>query len=377
MAHAIFFDNPFQQNFVRFGASPYKCIVTDSILDGAGLTTAEHFVETQAIGGSIDFSIVVNTTSTGGSALNQRNADDYSNEYRQRFLYTAARHNTVINHGVSAVFGNGPFVGYCRLHKNVLRNTNAARNAADVTLTDGNNTNWIDSDDNVWDIANPTGWWINNQGVITSNSFATWQALGRDPNSIVTSVTVINPTYGLANHSQAEGGPATKADFLTALRTRGRTTWSDLYDAQAAYNNFAAAYAPTNLPALDLSPDGYYGHYDYREGLPVFFTISGPSALEIDEEGTYTLTPSDAPDDTVDLLDDGTPAGAFMPSLITWTGTAQDSRTFIYTPAEAGARVVTAEIDSTIVATKTVTVTDPEEPPIPPVGLVASTEWRW
>jgi hypothetical protein len=271
------------------------------------------------------------------------------------------------------------FEGTNRTDHCIVSNTQA-QSAVDVIASDTGSTDigWFECDYNAYDMDKANPFNVTILGVVTSHDFADWQTThGKDANSIEQAITFVNPTYDLVDHSIAEGGPATESGFIDALRNRGLLVWSDLYDAEAAYGNFAAAYAPTNLPAIDLSPDGYYGHYDYREGLPIFFTISGPSALDIDEEGTYTITPSAAPDDTVDLLDDGTPAGAFMPSLITWTGTAQDSRTFIYTPAEAGARVITAEIDSTIVATKTVTVTDPEEPPIPPVGLVASTEWRW
>jgi hypothetical protein len=193
----------------------------------------------------------------------------------------------------------------------------------------------------------------------------------------MTSVTVVNPAYGLANHSQAEGGPSTKADFLTALRTRGRTTWSDLYSAQAAYDNFAAAYAPTNLPTIDLSPDGYYGHYDYRSGLPVLFTLTGPDELDLDEAGPFTITPSGAPDDTVDLSDDGVPAGTFTPSSITWTGTAQDARSFTYTPHDEGLRTISAEIDGGTVAIKNVSITGGEEPEPPTGVLISSVNWRW
>jgi hypothetical protein len=330
----------------------------------------------------MDFCIAVNAqNNVGGSAFSQRQANDYSNGYRQRFLYSRARHCTAVDHGVSLVLGNGVFTGFCQVVNCVLKNTSATTDAVQVTLADSNNTNWIDSDNNAWHIAKSNGWWIDNQGVVTSNTFAAWQALGRDPNSIAATINMVDSTYDMGDHSAAEGGPSTTADFLTALRNRGRTTWSDLYSARAAYDNFSAAYAVTSLPAIDLTADGYYGHYDYRSGLPVFFTITGPDELELDELGTFTITPSGPPDATVQVSDDGAPSGTMNPQNVIWSAAEQDGRTFDYTPkdADGGSRTITADIAGDVVAIKVVTVTDPEEPPIPPPsgGLVSSAEWRW
>jgi hypothetical protein len=382
MAYNIFWSNPFNPSFNRMGGSVHKCVASDSVLSSWGLDGSGHSAISIDIGINFVFSLALNTAtaSGGGFGLKLINSANYAAaEHYTRYAYLVGRYCTVINHGTGIQAGYGVFSGACAADHCILRNTQS-QDVLQVIATDTGLTNidWFDCDYNAYDSNLAAPFRVTIGATVTTYNFAGWQsAFGKDDGSLAQPITFVDGDYDIVDHSIAEGGPSTESGFIDALRNRGITVWSDLYDAQVAYGNFAVAYTPTNLPAIDLTPGGYYGHYDYRSGLPVFFTLTGPSSLEIDEIGTYTLTPSGTASVTVDLTDNGMPAGTFVPTLITWSA-ASDARTFTFEAGSAGDRVITAKVGTEVVATKSVTIEDPEEPPIPPTAVaVSSVEWDW
>jgi hypothetical protein len=84
-----------------------------------------------------------------------------------------------------------------------------------------------------------------------------WQSIGLDVNSVVLTA---DPTFASKNLPDVNY----VMGLFNYFKSRAVGSWSGMYNAYYTYNDYVAQYTPTNIPAIDKNPGGYYGAKDYR-----------------------------------------------------------------------------------------------------------------
>ncbi|GIW86204.1 MAG: hypothetical protein KatS3mg108_0528 [Isosphaeraceae bacterium] len=262
-------------------------------------------------------------------------------EYRA-LDYAVMRHNLSYDHGRGIQLeGARPGVS-ALLEKNILvGDRRDPENNQTLILKlpqlEGTDLSWLTSRQNVHSHPQPGTPITFSKLQPGAISFQAWQNLGQDVDSLYIDPAVptfVAANYGLADYAMAEGVAADEAGFYQAIRTRGPNQWPDWIRAERAYAAFAAAYTPTNLPAIDGSPFGFYGPSDYRETSSVSYQLSGPTVGRVGETLAFTVTPSAPASESIELSD-GSGGGILIPTQLSWAETAEP-RSFTYTPTRAG-----------------------------------------
>jgi hypothetical protein len=277
--------------------------------------------------------------------------------------YAVIRHNLSYHHGRGIQLeGARPGVS-ARLEKNILvGDTRDAENHQTLILKlpqlSGTDLSWLTSRQNVHSHPAPGSPITFSQLKPGAISFAAWQALGQDQDSLYMDPAVPAfqaPQYGLADYAIAEGVAQDEAGFYQAIRTRGPNQWPNWIRVERAYAAFLAAYTPLSLPSIDGSSFGYYGPVDYRNAVGVNYSITGPTSGRIGEAMTFTVTPSASVSESLDIIDSGA-GGSLSPSQLSWSANAAP-RTFTYTATRTGTIRLTLTRSGSPVAWRDVAVT--------------------
>ena len=90
-----------------------------------------------------------------------------------------------------------------------------------------------------------------------STDIKPWQATGNDVNSVV---LTNDPTFSMPHLPDV----SYVMSLVPLFKKRPANSWSGMYDGMYTYNDYTSQYTPTNTPAIDKNPGGYYGAKDYR-----------------------------------------------------------------------------------------------------------------
>jgi hypothetical protein len=198
-------------------------------------------------------------------------------------------------------------------------------------------------------------------GVIANHTLVQMQELGQETeSSVVVMPTFINEDYGLGDWNAANGGTGTREAAISRLRERGLGEWFAFHDGNECRKAWFTALTPANLVEVPGETEwNYYGPVNYTESTAVLYEIAGPDTATVGDLLNYTITPSEAPDLTLTLEDDGTPTGTFTPNSVAWEDSDATPKAFTYQPLDAGILTIRARQADAVVASKVINVSAP------------------
>jgi hypothetical protein len=238
---------------------------------GQGLSLIQGYAESP-LAGVCEFNIAAHHRGTQPLAFEASHDVQYNGRVMRAMLF---RHNTAYEHGIPFRASGTEGVAV-DVYQNIFcgDSTDAESHHVYYIFTSVASLAWLTTNDNVLAHKQPA---LGNPIYAfpltpKSHTFATWQALGYDVDSVVypagTAPTFVNGEFGLPEYAAAQG-LSNETGIYAALRTRALGTFPAWYDVVAtAWPAFRDAYTPTDVAEIDLTTFGFYGASDYRSGLP-------------------------------------------------------------------------------------------------------------